>query len=227
MNVARAAKFRAMFLGHFALGFAAKPLAPRVSLGWLFVAAQLCDVVWPVLVFAGVERVHIDPCSSDFTPLTFDHYPWSHGLVCVAGWALAAGAVTWSVLRDRSAALIVALLVASHWLLDLVTHVPDMPLGPWSTQRYGFGLWNHFGATLAVEGVLFAAGVAVYARRTRALDRIGSGAFVAFTLVLALLYLAAAFGPPPPDVNALAATMLGGALLFVWAAWFDRHRAAR
>ena len=64
-----------MFIGHFAVGFAAKRVAPRLSLAALFAAAQLADVMWPVLVGLGIEQVRIDPGNTAFTPLDFVSYP--------------------------------------------------------------------------------------------------------------------------------------------------------
>jgi hypothetical protein len=43
-----------MFIGHFAVAFAAKKAAPRVSLGTLILSAAFLDAVWPVLVLLGV-----------------------------------------------------------------------------------------------------------------------------------------------------------------------------
>src|SRR5436305_13790166 len=57
-----------IFIGHFALGFAARRWTPRVSLGALFGAAQLADMLWPVLVGLGIEQVRIDPGNTAMTP---------------------------------------------------------------------------------------------------------------------------------------------------------------
>ena len=69
-----------MFIGHFALGFATKRVAPQVSLGTLFLAAQFVDLLWPTLLLLGVERVSIDPALRG-APLRFEHYPVSHSLL--------------------------------------------------------------------------------------------------------------------------------------------------
>ena len=65
-----------MFIGHFAVGLAAKKVAPRVSLGTMFLACQLLDLIWPVLVLAGVELVRVDHAATAFTPLAFDSRPF-------------------------------------------------------------------------------------------------------------------------------------------------------
>jgi len=144
-----------MFVGHFALGFAAKRAAPRLSLALLFVAAQLADLVWPLLIAIGIEQVRIDPGNTAFTPLDFVSYPYSHSLALLVVWGLALAYAVCGVSRTGA---ILAALVVSHWVLDWVTHRPDMPLYPGSAQ-YGLGLWNSIPATVAIELAMFAAGV--------------------------------------------------------------------
>src|SRR5207249_6020403 len=121
-------------------------------------------------------------------------------------------------------ALVVALLVVSHWLLDFVTHRPDMPLYPGGTPL-GLGLWNSVAGTVAVEGVMFVAGVWLYATATRARDRTGTYGFWSLIAVLVLSYVGSLLSPPPPTRVALAVGGIIFGWLFVgWAAWGDRHR---
>ncbi|HEX9181307.1 MAG TPA: hypothetical protein VF859_12975, partial [Burkholderiales bacterium] len=107
-----------MFIGHFAAGFAAKAAAPRVSLGMLFLAAQLLDLIWPMLLLLGVERVSIVPGATAVTPLVFEHYPWSHSLAAVAGWALLMGGGYLLLHKQAAGAVVLGALVLSHWALD-------------------------------------------------------------------------------------------------------------
>jgi uncharacterized membrane protein YhaH (DUF805 family) len=140
-------------------------------------------------------------------------------------WAAAFGLLYFLVRKNRKAAWIVALVVLSHWFLDLLVHRPDLPLVPGSEARWGLGLWNSIPATLALEALLFGAGLAFYARRTRALDRIGSWGLWFIVLFLVAAYLAAAFGPPPPSVEAIAwAGLIGGAVTGALGYWVDAHR---
>jgi hypothetical protein len=215
-----------MFIGHFGAALAAKRVAPRAPLGWLFAACQLPDLVWPVLVLAGVERVRVAPGDTAFTPLAFEHYPWSHSLLAVLGWAAALAALYAARRRDRPGALVVGGLVASHWVLDWITHRPDLPLVPGGEGRAGLGLWNSVAATLAVETTIFAAGVALYAGATAPRDRIGRLGFAALVGFLVLVHAANAFGPPPPSARAVAVAALSIWLLVLWAGWVDRHRVA-
>ena len=214
-----------MFIGHAALAFAAKPLAPRTSLALLLAATYWLDIVWPVLVLAGIEHVRIDPGNTAFTPLDFFDYPWSHSLVLAAGWSALFG---FAVSRaGKRVAVILGLLVFSHWVLDFVSHRPDLPLAPASTTMLGLGLWNSIPATLLIESAMFGAGVWIYALATRPRDAIGIFGFWGFVFFLGAIYAANVFGPPPPSVTAIGIAGVAGAALFtVWSWWIDRHRSS-
>ena len=156
-----------MFIGHFGVGFGAKRAAPRVSLGTLFMAAQFIDLLWQTLLLLGIEHVEIAPGITRVTPLNFISYPVSHSLLMVCVWGALFGFIHWLVRRDRRAAIVLGLCVLSHWLLDLIMHRPDLPLYPGDSPHLGFGLWNSLAASLVVEGLIFAGGIALYLRSTR------------------------------------------------------------
>jgi hypothetical protein len=139
-------------------------------------------------------------------------------------WGILFGIVYRAVAGGRHTLWILAALVVSHWVLDWVTHVPDLPLYPGSA-KYGLGLWKSVPATIAIEGSMYVLGLIVYLRATRARDRIGRWAFFALAATLVVIYLASTFGPPPPSIRALWITALSGAaLLMLWAWWADKHR---
>ena len=217
-----------MFIGHFAVGFGAKRAVPAVSLGSLFLACQLADLLWPSFVLLGLERFEIDPGNTAFTPLDFVSYPYSHSLVALLGWGLAFAVLYRLVRRGTwAAALTLAAVVLSHWVLDVVSHRPDMPVTLHGPERLGLGLWNSVPATLAVELALLAAGVALYHRATAPRDRTGSIALwslVGFLLVITFANLAS---PPPPSTTAVAWTAQAVWLLVAWGYWIDRHRQLR
>lgn len=216
-----------MFIGHFGLGFGAKRVAPAVSLGTLFLSAQLADLLWPTLVLLGVERVEVRPGATRVTPLDFVSYPYSHSLLALGLWAALAAALYWLLRRSRIGALAIAGLVVSHWVLDVISHGPDMPLGFGGGTKIGFGLWNSLPATVAVEGLLFAAGVALYARSTVPRDRLGDLALWSLVGFLAVVYAANLLGPPPPGATAVAWAAEAMWILVAWGYWVDRHRAPR
>ena len=216
-----------MFIGHFALAYAAKRWAPRVSLAVLFGAAQLADFLWPVLVAAGIEQVRIFPGITASTPLEFVSYPYSHSLLMLVLWG---GLLGWVCARRQThpgAFAVVFALVVSHWVLDVITHIPDMPLYP-GGPKFGLGLWNSVAATMALEITMFATGVWIYTRVMRPVDRIGRWAFVGVTAFLAIGFLANATSPPPPSIAMIwiGALVLGGLTLAI-AYWADRHHTER
>jgi membrane-bound metal-dependent hydrolase YbcI (DUF457 family) len=212
-----------MFVGHLGLAFAAKRLAPRTGLGTLGAASQWVDLVWPVLLLAGVERVRIAPGDTAWTPLAFVHYPWTHSLAMSLAWAAGFGLVYALATGYRRGAWVVAGLVASHWFLDALTHRPDLPLVPGGAARVGLGLWNHVVATALVEGTIFAVGVLLYATATRPRRR--GGSVVLWSLVAFLAGTAAANQlSVPPGETAIAWAGLSMWLLVAWMAWADRLR---
>ena len=215
-----------MFIGHFAVGFAAKKFAPRTNLAALLAAALLLDILWPVFVLAGWERVRIDPGNTRFTPLDFVRYPWSHSLLMAVVWATAFALVFYGITHYRRGTVVVWIGVVSHWVLDWVSHRPDMPLYP-GGPKLGLGLWNSIPGTMMVEVAMFAAGVYLYAHATRAFDLSGRYLLVAFVGLLLILYGADRFSPPPPSVAAIAWTGIAAAIIFLpWSWWIDRHRTS-
>jgi hypothetical protein len=215
-----------MFVGHYAVGLAAKRFAPRTSLGLLIAAPLLLDLLWPIFLLIGWEQVSIQPNPNPFLRLSFESYPLSHGLIAVVGWATLFASVYFGVARYLAGAIAIWIGVVSHWVMDYVVHRPDLPLYAGSTRLYGLGLWNRPRTTIAVEIVLFVMGIAIYLYSTKARDRIGTIAFWAFAIVLVALYEIVLFGPPPPSVKKLAIGALFSWLFVAWAWWFDRHRIA-
>lgn len=216
-----------MFIGHFAVGFGAKSAAPKVSLGTLFLAAQWIDLLWPTLLLLGWERVRIVPGITRVTPLDFVSYPITHSLLMVVAWAAGFAFVYWRLRRERAAALVLGIAVLSHWILDLVTHRPDLPLYPGGADRVGLGLWNSLAGTVLVEGLLFVGGLTLYLRATKARDRVGTYGFWSLAIFLVLIHLGSLFGPPPPSTEAIAWMSHAQWLLVPWAYWVDRHRGPK
>jgi len=217
-----------MFIGHFAVGFAGKRAAPRASLAALLFAALFADVLWPVLVAIGAEEVRIAPGSTVYTPLEFVSYPWSHSLLMLIIWGALFAAYYRGKPDGARTGFVLALLVVSHWVLDWITHKPDMPLWP-RGPRYGLGLWNSVYGTMAVEIVMFIAGVWIYSTTTRPRDRIGSIGWWALVGLLGGFYVFDSLsGSPPPSVKAIwISALLATAVILAWAGWVDMHRTVR
>lgn len=213
-----------MFLGHFAVAFGARAVVPRTSLGSLFLASQFVDLLWPTLLLLDLEEAEISPGITAVTPLDFVDYPISHSLLMAGVWGVLLGAIAWVVGKDLRAATVLGCCVVSHWLLDFIVHRPDLPVAFSGTTFAGLGLWNSVPGTLIVEGGLLAAGVAIYASATRARNRIGAIGLWVLTGFLVIVYLLNVFGPPPPNMTAVA--WAGQAMWLIVAAgyWVDRHR---
>ncbi len=216
-----------MFIGHFAVGFAAKRVAPRTNLAVLIAAALFLDILWPIFVLLGWEKVRIDPGNTRFVPLAFIHYPWSHSLAMSMLWASGFALVYYASTRYRPGALMVWGGVVSHWILDWISHGPDMPLYP-GGPRVGLALWNSIPGTIAVETLLLAGGVGLYVAVTRGRDRVGHYAFWAYVFFLVSAYIVDGFSAPPSSVDQLVVVgVIASAVLILWAWWFDRHREPR
>jgi hypothetical protein len=213
-----------VFIGHYALALAAKRAAPRTSLGTLFAATSLADLLWPVFLLLGWEHAHTVPGPNPFLTLWLDSIPISHSLVTLVAW----GALFGFGYRARSGnargGVVIALLVLSHWVLDWVTHRPDMPLYPGGTPL-GLGLWNSVAGTLLTEIVMYVVGVWLYVASTRARDGVGRYGFWVLTVVLLASYVASLYAPPPPSTTGLAVGgIVFGWVFVVWAGWVDGHR---
>jgi membrane-bound metal-dependent hydrolase YbcI (DUF457 family) len=216
-----------MFIGHFGLAFAAKKASTKPSLGTTFLAAQFIDLLWPLFLLLGIEKVSIEPGNTDFTPLNFVSYPFTHSLLAVLIWALLFGGIYYFVKKDRKSAILLALLVISHWLLDLVVHRPDLPLSFEEETKVGLGLWNYKAATIAVELLIFSAGVALYNSITKATNKTGEYALWALVLFFLIIYFMSAFGDPPPNAAAIGYVGMAQWLFVLWGYWVDRNRIAK
>lgn len=216
-----------MFVGHLGAGLAARTAGPRLNLGLLFFAAMLPDFVLWLLVLAGIERGIVPPDYGRLHYLRFD-FPWSHSLlgVMVLGGALALG---WAGLQRnknliRLTSVVLALTVLSHWLLDYLVHVPEMPLIP-GTRGLGLGLWNDLNFALGLElGIAFLALVWFWTRvNLSRVRRIWIGVLV---LVAAALTVMGMQSPtPPPGMEIAAITSLASiAIVSALAWWADRRR---
>lgn len=213
-----------MFLGHFGAGFAAKKIDKTASLGTYFMAAQWIDLIWPVFLLFGIERAVINPGVSEVTPLEFVYYPFSHSLFGVIVWAVVFGSVYFMIKKNFKTALVLGLLVISHWLLDLLVHIPDLPIFPGESVKVGLGLWNSFAITLLLEALIFGLGVFLYYRVTKAKNKIGTYSLIGLTIFLIGIYVSNLIGPPPPSVEAIAYAGNAQWLFVLWGYWIDRNR---
>lgn len=216
-----------MFVGHLAVAFGAKRYAPTVNLGWLVAAVTALDLVWPIFVLTGIEQVRIEPGATAFTPLIFDSYPWSHSLVTAVGWGLALAAIAQWRGVQRAALPLIAVLVVSHWVLDFVSHAPDMPLWPGSSPRLGLGLWDSISATIAIEGASWVGALVMYLKTRPLSGWVSHMAFWSLVLVCTAMWVMGPWSPPPPSERALGWFALIGWLTVPWAWFADRRSSVR
>ena len=201
-----------MFVGHYGVSFAAKRIAPTIPLWALFVAVQLLDVFWAPLILLRIEKVRIVPGITASNPLDLYYMPYTHSLLAALLWSAGALLVyRLSGTRDAvaKAALVVALAVFSHWILDLLVHRPDLPLYD-NTAKVGLGLWNFPAVAFALEAGLLFGGMWLYFR-TGLVPRLR---MVVFGLVMLVIQAYVFFGPPPASDRAAAWTALAAYAAF-------------
>jgi len=194
-----------MFVGHYGVAFGAKPAAPPVPLWVYFIAVQWLDVVWSVLVLLGVEKLHIVPGFTEANPYDLYYMPYTHGLPGAIVLSLLFGAVVAALVPRRRAAVFLTIAAAafSHWILDLVVHVPDLPLYD-DSDKVGLGLWRHVAVSFPLEIIVLVAGAWIFARALPPASRRGHIALRSFVALLVLVQVYANFGPPPPSETAMA-----------------------
>ena len=215
-----------MFVGHYGPSFAIKAARPAIPLWLLFIAVQLVDVVWAVLVLLGIEKVRIVPGITASNPFDLYYMPYTHSLVAAILWSVAAGIVCKSLrgVRSWSAAAWIGAAVFSHWILDWVVHRPDLPLYD-DTMKVGLGLWNYPAIALSLEALLLFGGMFMYLRQTRAINIIGRLGPPVFGVLMLAIQSYVFFGPPPTSPAAAAMTALVSYAVFAAVVqWLDRQR---
>jgi membrane-bound metal-dependent hydrolase YbcI (DUF457 family) len=215
-----------MFIGHFGLSFAAKKVAPQLSLGTLFIATQFVDILWPFLLLLNIEKVAITPGYTKMNSFEFLYYPYTHSLFMNIFWGALIGIIYWLIKKDIRGAVVIAVCVFSHWFLDLIVHTTDLPFSPFSDEKAGFGLWNNIAATMVVEAVIFFVGLYIYTTFTQAKNKIGKWALLTLVILLMLITISNTFGPPPPDsIMTLFISFIIIMTIFISLAyWTDKNR---
>jgi hypothetical protein len=218
-----------VFLGHYGVALALKRAEPKLSLGTLFVAAQLADLLWGAFVLLGWEHARIVPGYTAVTPFAFLDYPISHSLVAAVTWGIVAAALYYSwptrdTARHWQAAAIVGAAVFSHYPLDVLVHIPDLPIAGNDSLKLGLGLWNNSVATLAAEALLLGIGLALYVTLRSHRHPVRVGRLATVVLVLVGTYVATVYGPLPPSMTMVA---ISGMVFYIvaamLAAWADRR----
>lgn len=216
-----------MFIGHFGAGFTGKKFSKTASLGTYFMAAQWIDLIWPILLLLGIEKAEIKPGVTSVTPLDFTYYPFTHSLFGVIAWAVLFGMAYFLIKKNSRTAIILGLLVISHWFLDLLVHIPDLPIFPGFNLKVGFGLWNSFALTVIVEGLVFAVGAYLYFKVTKPKNKIGTYTLIGLIVFLVAMYISNLFGPPPPSMEMVGIVGNAQWLIILLAYWIDKNRETK
>lgn len=216
-----------MFVGHIAAAMAGKKISTTTSLVWFVAAANFVDLLWPIFLLAGIETVAIDPGNTAFTNLDFVSYPWSHSLLMGILWGVALGAFARWRGVSREASIVIGALVVSHWVLDFVTHRPDLPLWPGAESAFGLGLWNSMAGTYVVELLMWVAGIGIYLSVRRPRGFAGHLAFWSLVGVTTVMWAASPFSPPPPNAGAIAWFGIFGWIVIPWSWWIERTSEPR
>lgn len=208
-----------MFIGHFALGLASKKIAKAPSLALMFIAVQLLDLLWPIFVLLGIETFQIEEGITKLTPLNFTHYPYSHSLLMSVIWGALLAFIYYLASKNKQGAILLGTLVISHWVLDFLTHRPDLLLTPWGTTKVGMGLWNYPIIESVIEFGLFLSGAFLYFKAAQPKRKAAFWSLMVFFIVVHTMNL---LGPPPPSVEAVAwsANLLW--LMVIWAWWIEK-----
>lgn len=215
-----------MFIGHFGAGLTAKKFSKSASLGTYFMAAQWIDLIWPILLLLGIEKVVVKPGVSAVTPLDFTYYPFTHSLVGVLVWGILFGLVYFFIKKDKKTSIVMGILVISHWFLDLLVHIPDLPILPGEGIKVGLGLWNSFAATIILEGLIFGLGVYFYYKVTKTKNKTGTYSLIGLIMFLILIYISNLFSPPPDSVEVIGIVGNAQWLIILWGYWIDKNREA-
>lgn len=216
-----------MGIGHAAVALGASRVEPRLNVGLLIFAAFLADFLLGIFAALGLEQAHVPPDFASRHYLTFT-FPYSHGLVSLLLWGILLGALLcWLDRRNRKTAFLVILaLVLSHFVLDALVHVPELPLFGENSPKLGLSLWNHLRLELSLETLMAVAGIAIYWRLVGG-SKVSRWGVTIFILLLTALTWTQLFVTQPPKPSQLTPNWIVAPLVFAAIPYiFDRKRAA-
>jgi hypothetical protein len=217
-----------MFVGHYGVGFALKRVDTAISLGILFLAVQFLDILWPIFVMLGLERFTIVPGLTAASPFLFQSYPLSHSLVAAFLWSLVAlGLVQLQPLRGNKllAGGVIAIGIFSHYILDLIVHIPDLPVTFTGSTKIGLGLWNYYWPSIGLEMLFLFGGLWIYLKSTKGITFGGKYGSIILAVFLAIMQVMSTLKAPPDNPRMIAGTSLLLNLAIAGIAfWLDRKR---
>ena len=156
-----------MVAGHFGLAAAVKKIAPRLPLWSLLLATFFLDVVFIFFAAVGLEKITpVDPTNPNAYGGSLIQAYYTHSLVGALLISAIAGLFAgWR--WGKRGGYVIAGVVFSHWVLDLIVHRPDLPVLPGNFGNLpllGFGLWQYPTISAIVELALVIGGIWFYYR---------------------------------------------------------------
>lgn len=215
-----------MFIGHYGVGLAAKGIDRKPSLGTLLMAAQFLDLIWPVFLISGLEKVKIEIGATKLTPLNFGYYPFTHSLGAVVFWGILFGLVYFLFKRNLKSSLLMFFLVVSHWIIDFIVQPHDIPLFPWIKNKLGLGIWNSPIVSISIEVLIFLVGAGIYIHRTHSKNEKGIIGVWSFLIFLLAMYIMNVFGSPPASTGSVVFAGLAQWIFIIWGYWIDKNRTS-
>lgn len=216
-----------MFIGHLGVGLALKKLDSKINLLWFFASVLFSDILLWILVLLEIEHANIPYNYRELHYLTF-YFPYSHGLFASLIWtALAYYLVKFVTRKDRTA-IVLAIGVFSHFILDFIVHPPELPLLGEHSQKLGLGLWNNIYLALALELIILIVGLMFYFKSTEGKSFGGKyGMLIFMTILTFFAFAGQLFGPKPETENQVAlSSLISIFLILILAFWLDRERKA-
>ena len=217
-----------MLIGHYGASLLAGRAGPRLRISLLFLAAQTLDIVWCVLVLAGVEHLRIVPGITRTNALDLQSMPFSHSLPAALLWGcLSAAAGHWLLRLKPLPAALLGVIVSGHWGLDWLVHRPDLLLWP-GHPRVGLALWNYAAPAFLLETGLLVSGVGLYLHQTSARSKAGVCGMPLLSVFLIAMQAFVFFGPVPMTARETVSWALTGYIAFpAIAALLETQRAPR
>ena len=216
-----------MFVGHYAASLALKKYNKDISLGWLFIGAQLVDIFFFSFVLLGIERLNIIEHYTASNHFHLEFMPYTHSLLSTFIWGILGygiGTALWKGKKKIASAF--ALAIISHWFFDLPVHTPDLPIWNDESLKLGFGLWNHKNLAFMLECTVLLVGLFFYWKATRPQSKTKRYGIIAFVIFMLAFHASQVYGEPVPafmQKTSLSISAIASYFIFAWIAhWIDQ-----
>jgi hypothetical protein len=145
----------------------------------LLLASELLDVLSFGFVAVGIESTgsYQINLSQGLLVIRSASSPWSHGLLMALIWFTIALVLGRFIFKEWRVGAVLGLAVFSHWALDFIVHISDLPLLLGGSQTVGLGLWSTgpgLIAAMVLEFALLGAGLITYFTWRRRLHNIAT-----------------------------------------------------